>query len=159
MFVPYFSNISWKLLKLSYISDLTTRHVFISVRSIFEFKVENSNMLTIYGVNFYEWLNLITLIFEALYFLKLCPIFVSSVAAQPFFSKFVSRANNSNIYRPKLSRENKKCSPWKVFGINHPQTLQLFAEKSFLAWQKSSCTFSTTLEVVIWKNHVAKPLD
>ena len=23
-------------------------------------------------------------------------------------------------------QENKKCSPWKVFGTNHPQTLRLF---------------------------------
>ena len=25
--------------------------------------------------------------------------------------------------------ENKKCSPWKVFGINHPQTLRLLSRR------------------------------
>ena len=25
--------------------------------------------------------------------------------------------------------ENKKCSPWKVFGINHPQTLPLLSRR------------------------------
>ena len=25
--------------------------------------------------------------------------------------------------------ENKKCSPWKVFGIHHPQTLQLLSRR------------------------------
>ena len=27
------------------------------------------------------------------------------------------------------SPENKKCSPWKVFGINHPQTLRLLSRR------------------------------
>ena len=27
------------------------------------------------------------------------------------------------------SPENKKCSPWKVFGINHPQTPRLLSRR------------------------------
>ena len=42
----------------------------------------------------------------------------------PYF-KFISQANNSNIYPP----TNKKCSPWKDFGINHPPTLQLLSRR------------------------------
>ena len=46
-----------------------------------------------------------------------------------FFFKFVSRANNSKIYQKNRKQKTKKCSPWKVFGINHPQTLQLLSRR------------------------------
>ena len=84
------------------------------------------------------------------------------------------------------SPENKKCSPWKVFGINHAQTLQLLSRRgprgpdvrlfqhyigpilSFFNFlqkkvsrldKKVPAHFCITLGAVIWKNHVAKPLD
>ena len=47
-----------------------------------------------------------------------------------FFFKFVSWANNSKSYPPtKGPRERKKCSLWKVFGTNHPQTLQILSRR------------------------------
>ena len=84
-------------------------------------------------------------------------------------------------------RENKKCSPWKVFVINHPQTLRLLSRRgprspdtrlSTLNWPKNGILpffeflqkkvfwldnkapahFYTILRFVICKNHVARPL-
>ena len=84
--------------------------------------------------------------------------------------------------------ENKKCSPWKVFGTNHPQTLQLLSRRGprspdarlsqhyigpkmticpflnfgrknvFRLDNKAPVHFYTIFGVVIFKNHVARPL-
>ena len=40
-----------------------------------------------------------------------------------FFSKIVSGQITQKSNGQMRSPENKKCSPYKVFGINHPQTL------------------------------------
>ena len=93
------------------------------------------------------------------------------------------------IYIDQISDpENKKCSPWKVFGIKHPQILQLlsrrgprspearlsqhymgpkmtfrhfsnFCRKKFLGLtKKAPVHFYTIFGVVIFKNHMARPL-
>ena len=81
--------------------------------------------------------------------------------------------------------DNKKCSPWKVFGINHPQNLRLLSRRGprrlgpetvltlywpkndmlpffifqiFWLGKKTPVHFYTILLVVICKRHVARPL-
>ena len=44
--------------------------------------------------------------------------------------RFFSNLFHGQIIIYQLSDpENKKCSPWKVFGTNHPQTLQLLSKR------------------------------
>ena len=106
----------------------------------------------------------------------------------PFFFKFVSQANFSNIYPPTKWPRKQKISPWKVCGINYPQTLPLLSrrgprspdarlsqhyispemtfchffkfrqKKVFWLDNKVPAHFYTTLGVVICKNHVGRPL-
>ena len=46
------------------------------------------------------------------------------------FSSNLFHGHLAQIYIDQLSDpENKKCSPWKVFGKNHPQILQLLSRR------------------------------
>ena len=46
-----------------------------------------------------------------------------------FFIKFVSRYLAQILINQLSDPENKKCSPWKVFGKNHPQILLLLSRR------------------------------
>ena len=54
------------------------------------------------------------------------------------FITFSHCAFSSNLFHGQIAQiyidqlrdpENKKCSPWKVFGTNHPQTLRLLSRR------------------------------
>ena len=55
---------------------------------------------------------------------------IGSSATHCAFSSNLFHGQIAQIYIDQLSDpENKKCSPWKVFGINHPQTPRLLSRR------------------------------
>ena len=92
-----------------------------------------------------------------------------------FSPKFVSLANDSNIYQPNEFHRRLKISPLKIFGIktlsnpivstlhwskNNILSFSNFLQKKFPGLTKKFLHFFfTTLEVVIWKSRVAKAVD
>ena len=113
---------------------------------------------------------------------------LTSTATHCAFSSNLFHGQIAQIYIDHLSGpENKKCSPWKVCWTNHPQTWPLLTKrgprspdirlsqhwpkKIILAFfkflqkkvsrldKKAPAHFCIILGVVIWKNHVTKPLD
>ena len=61
-------------------------------------------------------------------------------------------------------REAPEAQTWGCLNITlaqkwHPGIFQISAEKSFSAWQKSSCTFLYSFGGCNLQNHAAKPLD
>ena len=94
---------------------------------------------------------------------------LSCIVSNCAFSSNLFHRHLAQIYIDQLSDpENKKCSPWKVFGTNHPQILRFLSRrgpgtvsrlhlpKKFPGLTKEiSCTYWMNVEVlhIIFANY------